>query len=106
MSIGQDTDPVQFRDALLELSDERDTWLRRLLGAWADGWRACAAALGDQYERGFADGVASIKRTDHQLVDALDRGRVRWILRGQERTRDTFGQPHKDDFNGIGNGAA
>lgn len=32
--------------------------------------------------------------------------RRRWMLRDEERTRQTFSRPHLDDFPGCGRGAA
>ena len=87
---------------LLALSDERDSWMRQLL-----------AAERDSYRRGLADGIVLGRR-----LEAAERDRAwndiarpiaridpafmsrRWTVRGEPRTRETFGQPHAGDFKG------
>jgi hypothetical protein len=66
----------------------------------------------DGYRRGFAAGadvgrgqvLAEVKATQHGIHDALapaaEYERARWMLRGEHRTRETFGRPHPDDFPG------
>jgi hypothetical protein len=75
--------------AWLRLSDERDTWLRRLDRAWRDGR---AAGLEAGYRAGYARAVAEWKVTAGGLelggptFAQLDRrryppgGRASWIL--------------------------
>jgi hypothetical protein len=72
--------------------------------AWRDGYAAGERAHADDYERGFAEGVASVKRVQHELVRALEARQVLWIVRGQRRTRQTFADPHPGDFVGRGGG--
>jgi len=98
----EEPEPVRLRDALVQLSDERDTYLKRILGAWADGYRACQAHHGDQYEQGFADGVMALKRAQHDAHRLVELDARRWELRGEKRGRRDFGRPHKEDFGGIG----
>lgn len=89
---------------LLALSDERDSWMRQLL-----------AAERDSYRRGLADGIALGRRLEgaerdrawNEIARPVARidpelKRKRWTVRGQPRTRETFGQPHPDDFTGQG----
>jgi hypothetical protein len=98
------------RAELLELSDERDGWLRRVLAAERDG-----------YERGHRDGwcegyaaaetamaarwAAFARPAARQLVRGIGLQRRRWQVRGQPRTRESFAEPHPDDFPGT-DGAA
>jgi hypothetical protein len=87
---------------LLAESNERDRQLRLRLAAWEDGWRAGAAG---EYTRGYQAAVADIKAAEHALYDYLRSGpaeTVRWALRGEPRTRATFGQPHRDDIRPAG----
>jgi len=98
-------DPVPLAGAigeLLEVSDERDSWMRRIMAAGRDG-----------YVRGLADGVALGRR-----LEAAERDRAwdaiagpisridpafmsrRWAVRGEPRTRETFGRAHPGDFKG------
>ena len=90
---------------LLALSDERDTWMRRLLSAGRDSYR-----------RGLADGIALGRRLEAAERDAAwkaiarpaARGgpshaeleRKRFTVRGEPRTREAFGLPHPDDYKG------
>jgi len=75
----------------------------------------------EAYERGRATGAA--EEHDRQLAEEAQRrremaalvpgatpgtrsrpfaeiDRCRWIVRGEERTRATFGRPHPDDYQG------
>jgi hypothetical protein len=92
---------------LLALSDERDSWMRRLLSAGRDSYR-----------RGLADGIDLGRRLEAAERDAAwnaiarpaARGgptfaeleRKRWAVRDSARTRETFGLPHPDDYKGRG----
>lgn len=77
--------------------------------------RAWLAADGrrDGFEAGHAAGyvqaIAEVKAAEHQLVHLVRDGAktetARWRLRGEHRTRATFGQPHKDDYPGRDGGA-
>lgn len=100
----QPGDPVPLADAigdLFSVSGERDRSLRRWLDAWRDGWEAGRAA-------GWADGylqcASDVKAAEHGIADHLARAaeieRGRWRLRGQARSRRTFGQPHPGDYPG------
>ncbi len=92
--------------ALLELSDERDTWLRRIDAAWREGFAAGSAR---QYSRGYAAAVADVKRAQHALYDHLRKlpaDTERWSVRGEPRTRETYANPHPEDYQGRGRDAA
>jgi hypothetical protein len=57
------------------------------------------------WSEGYAAAVADIKRAEHALVNhlrQLPKETERWAVRGEPRTRATFGQPHKDDYPGRG----
>ncbi len=85
--------------SLLALSDERDLWSRRILDAERRGYQRGRA---DGYDAGYTDGILGRKRARHQAVEALDVYLRRWKLRGETRTRSTFGQPHPADYPGRG----
>jgi hypothetical protein len=65
------------------------------------------AALAEReraWAEGYAAAVADVKAAQHALYNHL-RGLAeiearRWTVRGEPRTRATFGQPHKDDYPG------
>lgn len=92
---------------ILDRSDERDLWQRRLLDAQRAAYRA-----------GYNDGRADEQRdADRRWVatppltvrDDLTRDELearRWTLRGEQRTRETFGLPHPADFTGRSREAA
>jgi hypothetical protein len=88
-------------DELLGLSDKRDRQLELRQAAWAEGYRAGAAG---QFEAGYAAAIADVKAAQHALYNHLRRWHEaedgRWIVRGQQRTRKTFGNPHPADYPG------
>jgi hypothetical protein len=110
---------AQARQAVLDLSDERDAALARLLAV-----RAAEYARGetDGYERGQVDGVMEFKAYYHGLVEDFAIECRRWHVccracrraipgkrrcdrqagcpRCQVRTRETYAQPHPDDYAG------
>ena len=85
-------------DAILALSGERDLYLRRILA----GERAA-------YARGYARAHSELAAAWHAVADPVSRSRPsyaelerrRWMLRGEPRTRATFGQPHHADYEGA-----
>jgi flagellar biosynthesis chaperone FliJ len=83
---------------ILSLSDERDQWLRRLDNAWRAGMAHGEAIHAQDYDNGYAAAIADVKRTEQALYRVLRSARVRWVVRGQERTRLTFAQPHPRDY--------
>jgi hypothetical protein len=88
---------------LLALSDERDLWLRRLRDAGkAAFWRGVEHGWKQGYEQACADQQAAyhamawrVARGDPRSYAELER--ERWIVHGEQRTRETFGQPHPAD---------
>jgi hypothetical protein len=52
--------------------------------------------------RDLAAEAKAEKAVQHDLLDALRAAEPeeRWRVRGQQRTRETFGQPHSRDFPG------
>lgn len=87
----------------LTISAERDQWLRRLLDA-----ERAAYLLGraDGYRDGYEHGARLLEATWPAIVARLGGSTgtevqaARWELRGGQRTRETFGQPHSDDYQG------
>lgn len=86
--------------ALLELSDERDAWLRRIRDSWHEGFAAAEAVHASDYDRGYADALADIKGIEHGIVRAIRKYQTQWVVRGQDRTRQTFARPHPADYPG------
>ena len=92
------------REDLLAVSEERERHLELRLAAWRDGYAAAAAQFEEYEARGYARAVADVKAAQHGLYNHLRRCREtedgRWIVRGQQRTRKTFGHPHPADYPG------
>jgi hypothetical protein len=86
--------------SLLDRWDEHGKWMRRLDVAYREGWRAAELAHADDHGRGYGDGVLARKRAQHDLFDAAKVYARRWTVRGEQRTRATFGRPHPDDYPG------
>ena len=78
---------------LIERSDERDAWLRRVLDAEKRGFALGAASQAGEYERGFADGCLALKAAQHDAHRLAELDARRWSLRGDKRSRDDFGKP-------------
>jgi len=100
-----------IRTMVLAESDRRDRELQARLDAWQEGRNVALAALSDSYEDGFTDGVLAYKKAQHATHKAAEDLRdwviaeeaiehVRWELRGEPRTRETFALPHPDDYTG------
>lgn len=101
------TGMVTDQAAVLALSDERDRWLHARLGfaryahqrGYTEGWEAGRRALLEDLATDQRYMLAKLRpvfeRPDHAQLE-----RRRWILRGEQRTRETFGQPHPDDYPG------
>jgi hypothetical protein len=85
--------------ALIDAAEAR--WL-----AFAAEQRAAGYAEGEARGRaaGYAAAVADVKAAEHALADFLTRevaaGHGRWFVRGEARSRETFGRPHADDYTG------
>lgn len=85
---------------ILALPGERELWHRRVNDAWRAGMAHGEAIHAQDYDRGYADAIASIKRTEQQIIRALRNHQTLWVVRGQKRTRETFAQPHPRDYAG------
>ena len=72
------------RTDLLALSDERDTWLRRVLDAERRG-----------YDRGFRDGLSAYRDYVHGVVRDWTACVTRW-----DGTREHFADPRPGDYPG------
>jgi len=88
----------------IAVSDERDAALAAVDAARAEGYRAGLAAAGPVYEVGYAACAADVKAAQHAiyrpLAAAAEAERGRWRVRGEARTRATFGAPHPADYRG------
>lgn len=86
---------------LIELSNERDLWLRLLLDsardAYAAGYADGRAAERIEADRAWAERPAPVVRGGDALADLERR---RWTVRGEPRTRAEYGDPHPDDYTG------
>jgi hypothetical protein len=89
---------------LLELSDERDAWLRRVYAAWRDGYQTGHAA---GYDRGFERGARLLEAEWPAVVAGLADGlpfaeleRRRWGPGGREH----FADPRPGDYPGRRHG--
>jgi hypothetical protein len=97
-------DPVRVAGVLAQ-SDEADWWLRRLLAAERraydlgrqDGYREGRQAEAAERDQAWNSWAAPLAR---RLADGVDLQARRWKLRGEPRTRETFGLPHPGDRHG------
>lgn len=102
--------------AFIGESDDRSRQLGERLAAWREGYAAGFAA-GTEVGRGaeaherdqlWSEFSKPISRrgpagpgVDEKISLAYDHvERRRWNLRGEPRTRETFGQPHPGDYQG------
>lgn len=96
-------DPVPLADTVRELFERlhvADMQAQLRKEAWLNGYACGERVHAGDYDKGWADAIAYIKGDQHAIVGSL-RGRpVRWVVRGQERTRQTFADPHPADFPG------
>jgi hypothetical protein len=81
----------------LKLSGLLDASLRLRLDAYREGWTRGRA---DGYQAGYVTGILARKHADRDVYEGLQLLARQWELRGEKRTRATFAQPHKDDFQG------
>lgn len=88
---------------LLEQIAERDYWLRRIRNAALAGYDR---GREDGYRQGREDEGAERDRAWQLQADPIARSKVpplveqerrRWKLRGEERSRESFGRPHQAD---------
>jgi len=87
---------------LIDRSDERDLYMKRIRQARAEGWRAGWA---EGYDKGRADEGAERDRAWNEIARPISRidpafMSRRWAVRGQLRSRETFGRAHPGDFKG------
>lgn len=90
---------------VLDRSNERDMYVNRITEAHRTGW---LAGHEDGYGDGRRDEAAERDRDWRRIAKPIARGgpsaaeleAKRWTVRGEQRTRDTFGQPHPGDFPG------
>jgi hypothetical protein len=82
-------------------SDERDAAQRRLLDAerasYTAGFAAGYEAAQRDADRAWSETPPLVLRDDISHAELEAR---RWTVRGERRTRETFGQPHTGDFSG------
>lgn len=81
--------------AVLELSDERDLWQRRVLAAEIRGYRRGVASMAGKYDRGFADGIMAYKAAQHGLHRSVQAEMATW-----GGWRELFGDPRPGDYAG------
>jgi hypothetical protein len=94
----------------LSQSDERDAQLELRLEAYREGWQDGAR---DQYSAGYAAAVGDMKSAQHAVLPELQLEIRRWHVccrscrlgghrdgctRCEDRTRQTFSNPHSDDY--------
>ena len=79
---------------LLQLSDERDRYIRRILAAFTEGWRACEIAHGWDHLRAEPMDVDEPASWPQVISPEVDR--QRYPPNGRAR----FGDPRPGDFLG------
>ena len=105
---------------LLALSDERDTWLKRVKAAWREGYQVGRESMADAMTTAYIDGLLRRKDIEHDQVRALTSGadrvdlwmhqqRVMWAPPGLRRApstgtdaREHFADPRPGDDPGRG----
>jgi hypothetical protein len=100
---------IEAPAGILELSAERDMWLRRELAA---GRRGYERGRRDGYAEGYAEAERDMERRWREFARPMARQlqgpsyaeleRRRWTLRGEVRTRETFALSHPGDYPGTG----
>ena len=93
-----ETIDLAYAQAVLDLSDERDLWMRRIAQAWQEGFAAGRAA---GYLAGYAQAVADWKVTAAGMTQLggesfAETERRRYGPGG----RKTFSRPRSGDFKG------
>lgn len=89
-------------ESVMALSDERDHWLERLTREHRAGYdMGLETGRRQGYERAMREMELAWRPVSERYSRPGDSyaqvEKRRWKLWGQERTRDTFGQPHPDD---------
>jgi hypothetical protein len=92
--------PPELVAALIEAIDpEAEIRYRQQLAQ-----EAAMAQRERSWSEGYAAAIADVKAAEHGIVaifrDVAETEARRWTLRGEPRTRATFGQPHQDDYPG------
>lgn len=90
---------------LLDRSNERDLYTTRIGRAYREGWaagRAAGYAAGRQAEAAERDREWNriARPIARSSTSAAELEAKRWTVRGERRTRETFGQPHPGDYPG------
>jgi hypothetical protein len=107
MSIRQATEPVPLREAVAELlgrSDELDRAYQIGLAWWRWGYRL-GLVVGIDRGRRQAEAEQAASWREVAAPIARSSGEVqqrRWTIRGEARTRETFGKPADGDYPGKG----
>lgn len=87
--------------ALLEQGDERAKWQAYALSLarwmYEAGYRDGRADQAAEADRAWAAAVPQRVRDEPTLAELEA---LRWMLRGEQRTRETFGRPHPADYQG------
>lgn len=103
-TVRQTSGPVPLAAAVAGLVGESDRHQRELklrLDCYADGYRNgfCAGA---EVGRGqaLAEEAAQRREAAGLVTEITEIQRARWSLRGEHRTRGTFGRPHPGDYPG------
>lgn len=106
-SIDERAEPITVAAIVASLigeSDDRARQLGRELAAWRDGYRLgfdAGAEVGrgaEAHERDQAHARLARHVLQGEPLDDVEARR--WTLRGEQRTRATFGQPHPADYQG------
>lgn len=84
-------DPVT--EIELRCQQVREAYEAGRAGGWREGYEHGARLLDTEWPAVIAPMLSG--RPDHRELE-----RRRWALRGEQRTRETFGDPHPDDFSG------
>jgi len=90
---------------LLSLSNERDVQLELRHRAYMQGWEAGHMAGADDGRQAEA---TERDKAWNRIARPIARGGTahaeieqrRWTVRGEQRTRETYGQPHQGDYKG------
>ncbi len=77
---------------VIALSDERDQWLRWVLAAWRDGYRAGQDSMADAVTTAYIDGLLRRKGIEHEHIRALTGGTCRVDL-WQDQQRRMWAPP-------------
>ncbi len=82
---------------LLDLSDERDQWMRRVLAAWREGYATGRRSMDDAVTTAYIDGLLRRKGIEHEHIRALTGGTDRVDL-WQDQQKRTWGPGGREHF--------